>query len=266
MIITRRTLTTTCAVEGRGLHSGVPVRMKIHPGEAGIAFRIGTDRILANPDSVTDTQRCTRLGPVATVEHVMSALAGLEITDAEIEIDAPECPGGDGSAHVFVQMLLAAGTTDLPAREGPDVFDRVFAQNEHGSIGVSAGTGRWRYEFQSDTHWPFRETYETSAIQADYASEISPARTTAFESELPWIRQMGLGQGLSEDSVLILGQSAYVNTPRFPDELSRHKLLDAAGDLYLTGVPLRYLNVVGQRSGHTLNVEAARRLWARLRQ
>ncbi len=94
----RRTLLEPVRFEGLGLHSGVPVLMVVHPSSEGICFRLGSDRISATPDNVTDTRRCTRLGSIGTVEHLMSAFAGLEITDAEVELDAPEVPGMDCSA------------------------------------------------------------------------------------------------------------------------------------------------------------------------
>ena len=93
---TRKTLQSDVVMEGLGLHSGIPVKVHIYPGDQGIAFRRGDERVLAKPENVTDTTRCTTLGPVSTIEHLMSAFAGLEITDAEVEVDAPELPGLDG--------------------------------------------------------------------------------------------------------------------------------------------------------------------------
>jgi UDP-3-O-acyl-N-acetylglucosamine deacetylase len=97
VIFTRRTVVNPVSFTGLGLHTGVPVELTIHPGENGIAFRYSSTRTEATPDNVTDTRRSTKLGEVGTIEHLMSALAGLEITDAEIELTAPEIPAMDGS-------------------------------------------------------------------------------------------------------------------------------------------------------------------------
>lgn len=262
MIVHRKTLAEAIVFEGLGLHSGVPVVATAHPGEKGIGFRCGLERVEAIPSNVSDTRRCTRLGGISTIEHLMSALAACEITDAEIELTAPELPAMDGSALPFWTALNAAPTVELGEVEMHDLFTRVFAQEGGASIGIALGTGRGRYEFQSDRDWPYEQDFETEDMVGVYGEQIAPARTTAFHHEIEMARQAGLGQGLDESSVLVLGPSGCVNTARFEDELPRHKLLDLMGDLYLAGVPMRTLSIVGQRSGHRLNVEAASRLAA----
>lgn len=262
MTVHRKTLAEPVAFEGLGLHSGVPVVATVHPGESGIWFRCGSERVEAIPANVSDTRRCTRLGGISTIEHLMSALAACEITDAEIELTAPELPAMDGSALPFWIALNAAPTRELAEIERPDLFTRVFAQEAGASIGIALGTGRGRYEFQSDRDWPYEQAFETEDMVGGYGGQIAPARTTAFHHEVEMARQAGLGRGLNETSVLVLGPSGCVNTARFEDELPRHKLLDLMGDLYLAGVPMRTLSIVGQRSGHRLNVEAASRLAA----
>lgn len=262
MIVHRKTLAEAIVFEGLGLHSGVPVVATVHPGGAGIWFRCGSERVEAIPANVSDTRRCTRLGGIATIEHLMSALAGSEFTDAEVELTAPELPAMDGSALPFWTDLSAAAKAELGEVEKPDLFTRVFAQEGGASIGIALGTGRGRYEFQSDRDWPYEQSFETEDMLRDYGSQIAPARTTAFHHEIEMARQAGLGRGLDESSVLVLGPSGCVNAARFENELPRHKLLDLMGDLYLAGVPMRTLSIVGQRSGHRLNVEAASRLAA----
>jgi len=258
---TRRTLTRPAHFEGLGLHTGVPVRVTVNPGEDGIAFRYGTGRWAARPEFVTDTTRSTRLGEVGTIEHLMSALAGMEITDAEVEVSAPEMPGLDGSASGYVRGLAEAVLQDLGEAELPSLYRRVFLKEEDGTeIAIGKGTGHWRYVFTAGDRWPGVQAFELDALPQGYVDEIASARTFAFAEEVPMIIQMGLGQGLDDTSALILGIEGYKNESRFEDEPARHKLLDLCGDLYLAGVPLRFLNVVAERSGHRTNVKAAEML------
>jgi UDP-3-O-[3-hydroxymyristoyl] N-acetylglucosamine deacetylase len=256
----RRTLKGVVKLSGRGLHGGEPVDVTMHPSDNGIAFRLGPARTQAVVENVTDTTRCTRLGEISTIEHVMSALAGLEITDVEIELSSPELPGLDGSAREYVEAILAAGVVDIGSKESFVPFKRVFFQEESVSIAAAAGEGHWRFEYLTGDRWPNTQVFESSNVVASYISDISPARTIALSEEVPYLLQMGLGQGLDETSALILGTKGYENEARFSDEPARHKLLDLIGDLYLSGIPVRLLNVVAVRSGHRTNIALARQL------
>lgn len=261
MIFTHKTLRAPAHFEGLGLHSGVPVKVTVHPGEDGIAFRYGGTRTVAHPANVTDTTRSTRLGEIGTVEHLMSALAGLEITDAEIELDAPELPGLDGSSDAYVKGLAAAGFETHGEFEVPALFTRVFLQEDDGTkLAIAKGAGHWRYVFTTPNRWPGEQAYESEDLIGIYPAEIAPSRTFAFAEEIPFIIEMGLGKGLDETSALILGIEGYKNEARFEDEPARHKLLDLMGDLYLAGVPVRALSVVAERSGHRANIHAAKML------
>lgn len=193
----------------------------------------------------------------------MAALAGLEITDAEIELTSPELPALDGSALPYVQALREEGFEPLGVAELAVPFARVFVQQDGRKVAVSAGAGHWRYEFRS-THWPFEQIFEVEDLLSGFASEIAPARTFGFEHEVAAIQAAGMARGLDLDSALVLGSEGYANAARFPDEPARHKLLDAMGDLYLAGIPLRMLNLVGEASGHQMNVQAAAQLRAAL--
>lgn len=260
MTFERFTLSRAARFEGLGLHTGVPVSVTVHPASDGISFRLGQDRVAASPENVTDTTRCTRLGRVGTVEHLMSAFAGLEITDAEVELDAPEVPGLDGSARPFVEGLLQAGFERIGEAVRPHLFGRVFLHHGNAEIAAAKGDGHWRYQYDTNTRWPGLQDFELKRVTQGYVSEVAGARTFAFEEELPMISQMGLGRGLDESSALILGSEGYTNQARFDDEPARHKLLDLIGDLYLSGVPIRFLDVVAHRSGHTANVMAAAKI------
>lgn len=260
MIFNRLTLAQDARFEGLGLHSGVPVTMTVRPGERGIIFHHNGSSVNAHPENVTDTTRSTRLGEIGTVEHIMSALAGLEITDAEIELTAPEIPGMDGSSTLFVHGLQSAGTQTIGTQELPDLYSRIYHQEPDLKIALGKGNGHWRYEFETGERWPGSQHYETQAVIEDYPTEIAPARTTAFNEEIPMVIKAGLAKGLDKDSALILGDNGYMNEARFEDEPARHKLLDMIGDLYLSGVPIRFLNVVGSKNGHRANIIMAKML------
>jgi UDP-3-O-[3-hydroxymyristoyl] N-acetylglucosamine deacetylase len=253
----RRTVKRPVSLAGNGLHSGVAVRVTIHPGADGIRFKHGSNWIDAIPENVSSTTRCTSLGEVSTIEHLMAAFGGLEVTDADVEVDAAELPALDGSAGPYVAALVEAGFEDLAPGSFEPLFERIFVQEPTYKLAVGAGTGHWRYEFVTESGWPGVQTLEVAEIAANFPTTIAPARTIAFEDEIEAARAAGLGQGLDIDSVVLIGSSGYANEPRFPDEPARHKLLDAMGDLYLAGVPLAFLNVVGERSGHEANVRAA---------
>jgi UDP-3-O-[3-hydroxymyristoyl] N-acetylglucosamine deacetylase len=257
MIYSARTIAGDVVFEGKGLHTGMPVRMVVRPGTAGIAFTLGSERVLAIPENVTDTRRSTRLGSVGTIEHLMAAFAGLEITDAEVELNAPEVPGMDGSAKLYVEGFLGAGFIDGEERQVPDLYRRIFLAEDNISISIGKGAGHGRYVYDLGERWPGAQVYESESVTAVFATEIAPARTFALTEEVPHLKRLGLGQGLDETSAVIVGPAGYENEVRFPDELARHKLLDLMGDLYLAGVPLRALNFVGERSGHRTHVQAA---------
>ncbi|MCC7230263.1 MAG: UDP-3-O-acyl-N-acetylglucosamine deacetylase [Fimbriimonadaceae bacterium] len=258
MKFTRQTLKNEACFEGLGLHGGQPVRVRVMPSDEGIRFRVGSQRWRAVAEEVTQTDRCTRLGDVSTIEHLMSALAGLEVTDAEIEVEGGEMPGLDGSAQEFVSGILAQGLTQLDDAEIETPFKRVFLQEKDVKSAIGRGAGHWQYTYDLGERWPGSQTFESPDVVLEYRKEIAPARTFALIEELPMIEKFGLGKGLDENSALVIGEVGFRNEPRFEDEPARHKLLDLIGDLYLSGIPIRFLNVVAERSGHASNVRAAR--------
>ena len=251
----RRTVLAPVTLTGRGLHSGRPVTVRIHPSDSGIAFRCGGVRVAATPAAVTGTRWHTTVGGIGTVEHLMSAFAGLSITDAEVELSYPELPALDGSAAGYVAVLrtqaLGAAAVPLPAVSLPR--NEVVVRTAGSSIRARAGSGVWSYTFRHGS----RTRTATHRLPADYVAEIAPARTIAIAEQVPAMVARGLGQGLDESSVLLLTPDGYANTPRFPDEPARHKLLDLVGDLYLSGVPAGLLDVEASFSGHTENVRLA---------
>lgn len=256
----RQTVADSVEFCGKGVHTGEACSARVFPGSDGIAFRVGSERILAMPSSVTDTTRTTRLGPVGMAEHLMSAFAAMEISDAEVEVIGPELPILDGSALDYWNGLQAVGAERTGKTSKVTIFSRVNVQGDNEErIGVSAGSGRWRYEWEVPGCWLGPLGFEAS-LPDDYGEQIAPAKTFCQESEIAMARAAGLGKGADEHNTLVIGQEGYLTEQRFRDEPPRHKLLDLIGDLMLAGIPPRFLNVVAERSGHRLNVEAAARL------
>jgi UDP-3-O-acyl-N-acetylglucosamine deacetylase len=255
----RRTLARDVEFEGPGLHSGRPVVVSVRPGSEGYRFTAGGETVVASPSQVTDATRCTRLGKIAVVEHILSALAGLGYTDADIELSAPELPALDGGSLTYAQAFLAAGEVEIGILE-VSMFERVFFIETPIRVAIAVGTGHWRFDFDAGDRWPHSQTFETRLEPSGYLSEVAPARTFAFEEEVGPLRGAGLGLGLDQESALILGAKGFINQPKWPDEPARHKMLDLIGDLALAGVPPFLLDVVAVRSGHRANVAAAQRL------
>lgn len=261
----RRTLVAEARFAGPGLHSGAPCEAVVGPGQDGLWLTAEGRRTEVEPGAVADTLRCTRLGSVSTVEHLLAALAGLGVTDAEIHVSGGEVPAADGSALPFAAAIEAAGTVACGVAAAHGLFERVFSTDGRATVAISRGEGHWRYEFDAGERWPGASAFGAELTPGVFLSEVAPARTFAFEEEVERLRAAGLGRGLDESSCLVLGRSGYVNPARFSDEPARHKLLDLVGDLSLAGVPTAVLNVVAARSGHTLNVQAAGRLASRVR-
>jgi len=258
----RYTVSAAVSWAGHGLHGGQAVKVTVHPGSDGLAFRVGHQRTPATPENVTDTRRCTTLGDISTIEHLMSALAGLDYTDAEIEVEGGELPALDGSATEYVDGLLNAGRASVGTLEVEGLFKRVFTGEDEVKVAIAAGDGEWCYEYDCSPRWPGQQVVTYQVTPEVYQAEIAAARTFAFEEEVEPMRALGLGMGLDENSCLVLGAAGFVNGARFPDEPARHKLLDLIGDLALAGVPVAALDVSAHRSGHRVNVVAAQRLAA----
>lgn len=262
MTFRRRTVADDVAFTGLGLHSGESVVLTVRPSESGITFRNPKGVWEAVPENVSDTSRCTRLGEISTIEHLMSAFCGLEITDADVEVTASELPALDGAAATYVEGIKRVGFSDLGEKSVRDLFTRLFLHEGDIKIAVASGDGHWRFEYVTSPRWPGAQVFEAMGLPEGYEEQIAPCRTFGLEEEIPHLHAMGLARGLDLSTALVLGQSGYVNEPKFDDEPARHKLLDCMGDLYLSGVPARFLSVVAERSGHRTNVAMAAKLRA----
>ena len=260
---------------GVGLHTGAKVYMTLRPATAnsGIVFR-RTDltppvEIKAEPHAVGDTRlsSCLEKGGVrvSTVEHLMSALAGLGIDNAYVDVTAPELPIMDGSAGPFVFLLQSAG---IEEQNAPKRFIRILKPVE-----VEEGDKWVRFEpfagFKLTlsiefTHPVFDKVPQTVTVDfstTSYVKEVSRARTFGFMQEVETMRGQGLALGGSMDNAIVMDEYRVLNTDglRYADEFVKHKALDAIGDLYLLGHPVIGA-FTGHKSGHALNNRLLRRL------
>ncbi|MEK6662874.1 MAG: UDP-3-O-acyl-N-acetylglucosamine deacetylase [Pseudomonadota bacterium] len=276
-MIKQRTLKNVISATGVGLHTGQKVTLTLRPAAAdtGIVFRrVDLPQpvtIKADPFQVTDTRMCSALEAdgvkVNTVEHLMSALAGLGIDNVYIDLTASEVPIMDGSASPFVFLVQSAGVEEQNA---PKRFIRVKK-----TIQITDGD-KWvklepyngfRVTLSIDFKHPVFDQ-SGKAVTVDFADtsfikEISRARTFGFMHEVEYLRNNGLALGGSLDNAIVMDEFRVLNTDglRYDDEFVKHKALDAIGDLYLLGHPLIGA-FTGHKSGHALNNQLLRGLLA----
>ena len=276
-MLAQRTLKNVIRATGVGLHSGEKVYLTLRPApvDTGIVFR-RTDlepvvEIPASAGLVTETMLCTGLsqgaGKVLTVEHLMSALAGLGIDNAWIELSAPEVPIMDGSAGPFVFLLQSAG---LVEQNAPKRFIRIVRPvevSDGDKVARFVPHDGFRLDFTVEFNHPAIPSQQSRAVvefSTDaYIREVSRARTFGFMRDLEFMRERNLGLGGSMDNAIVLDEFRVLNDDglRYADEFVRHKILDAVGDLYLAGHP-----IIGayeaRKSGHALNNKLVRALLA----
>lgn len=272
-----RTVLQNVRCTGIGLHTGKPVSAEIRPAEAGrgIVFRRvdlpGAPEIAARYELGADFTLGTTLrrpdgaASVATVEHLMAALAGMGIDNALVDVEGPEMPAADGSAAPFVALLRRAGVRTLgQPRRAIRVLKPV--QLFEGSKSVSLEPApHFSLSVTIDFDNPVigQQTCTYSAHDDDFATALAPARTFGLLQEVDWLRQQGLALGGSLDNAIVINGTTVMNQGglRFADEFARHKVLDALGDLALAGAPLQ-ARFVGIRSGHAMNNRLLHALFA----
>ena len=253
---------------GVGVHSGVAVTARVEPAPAGHGIRFiradVSDRdpvIPALADFVVDTRLGTTLANadgvrVATVEHMMAALAGLSIDNARVFLTAPEAPILDGSAKDFCRGLIRAGRRPQSARRTMiEVLEPIEARDGD-KLARLLPADRFEMAFEIDFDDPAigKQHLEMILDSGDFQRELADARTFGFRAEVDALRAAGLARGGSLDNVVVIEDGRVMNPEglRRPDEFVRHKMLDAVGDLALLGAPIlgRY---EGRFSGHALN-------------
>lgn len=272
-MIKQRTLKSVVTATGVGLHGGQKVALSLRPAapDTGIVFRrvdlTPPVDLPADPYSVVDTRMCSGLqqgeAKIGTVEHLMSALAGLGIDNAWIDVDAPEIPILDGSAGPFVFLIQSAGIVEQKA---PKRFIRVKKAVEYREgdkwVRLEPYDG-FRLEFSIVFNHPAIDRTGTSVsvdfAEQDYARDVARARTFGFMQEVEYLRDNGLAQGGSLDNAIVMDEYRVLNADglRYADEFVKHKVLDAIGDLYLVGHPL-LAAYSAHKSGHALNNQILR--------
>ena len=290
----QNTISQPVAFEGRGLHTGAHVHMRLlpAPADSGVRFvrtDLGGLAIPALAGNVVSTRRCTTIGveggSVSTVEHVLSALTGMGIDNATVEIDGPETPILDGSALPYVEEILKAGITELDApRQYVELSKALTISSERtGSMIKLEPCDRLEISLTADFDSRVLGKQEVRWSEGDdYARELAPCRTFVFFHEIEALARAGLVKGGTVDNAIVimereapqrsvdsvcdlLGLPRCKATPagyldnvslHFPDECGRHKLLDLLGDLRLCGGFL-HARVSAFRPGHTINTQSA---------
>ena len=274
-MIKQRTLKNVIRATGVGLHTGEKVYLTLRPAatDTGIVFRridlAEPVEIRACPENVSDTRLSTTLEyngvRVSTVEHLMSAFAGLGIDNAYVDLTAAEVPIMDGSAGPFVFLVQSAGIAEQNA---PKRFMRIKKE-----VRVEEGD-KWasfqpfegfKVSFAIEFNHPtFRNSTQHATVDfstTSFVKEVSRARTFGFMGDLETLRAVGLARGGGLDNAIVLDEYRILNDDglRYEDEFVKHKVLDAIGDLYLLGHPL-VGSFSAHKSGHSLNNRLLRHL------
>ncbi len=281
-MLQQRTIKTLTRAVGVGLHSGQRVELTLRPAQAdtGIVFRrVDLPEpvdIPINAQAVVDTRMASTIGAggakVHTVEHLMSACAGLGLDNLYIDITAEEVPILDGSASSFVYLLQSAG---IEVQGAPKKFLRVLQ-----AVEVREGEGdqlKWArldphhgftLSFEIDFHHPAVDStgqrVEFDMGSGRYSRDIARARTFAFSRDVEMMRANGLALGGGLDNAIVMDDTKVLNADglRYAEEFAKHKMLDAIGDLYCVGHPM-LAAYSAFRSGHALNNRLLRELLAR---
>lgn len=273
----QHTLKSEIGCSGTGLHTGntVSIVLKPAPEDTGIVFR-RTDEagqnaeIEARVENVVEATLCTTLGnsdgvKIATVEHLLAALAGCHVDNVIVEVDGPEMPIMDGSAAPFVFLIECSGTVaQSKPRRVIEVLKRVEVSEGNSVASLSPGNGfSVDFEIDFDTHAIGKQDKSVRLVNGTFKGEISRARTFGFAEEVDQLRKMGLARGGSLDNAVVVSGDKVLNDEglRYDDEFVRHKILDCVGDLYLAGAPISG-HFEGYRSGHAMNHAIVRALFA----
>jgi len=275
----QQTLARTAMISGRGLFHGVEARLRLLPAEpgSGIVFRrvdlAGKPEVKAHVNNVTSAPRRTVLAAangavVETTEHLMSALAGLQVDNCIVEINAPEVPAVDGSCLPFCEAILEAGLNIQSAPRDLLIIDESQGVNDRAGeqwIEIipsydGSTTIDYRLDYGPRTAIP-SQSFSVSMTPEIFLKEIAPARTFVLKNEVEALQIMGFGKHLTGKDLVVFDTDGSVidNKLRWADEPVRHKILDCIGDLALNG-QMFVGRVVARRSGHKLNHVMAKTL------
>ncbi|MDX8404875.1 MAG: UDP-3-O-acyl-N-acetylglucosamine deacetylase [Mariprofundus sp.] len=263
-MITQRTLNHSIRCSGIGLHSGRKIQLVLHPAaeNSGITFvrsDLGVE-IPARADCVTDTRLCTTIGQgdahISTVEHLLSALSGLGVDNARIEVGGAEVPIMDGSSAPFVFLIQCAGIREqTQAKKVMRILKRIQVEEGDKRCCLYPAAG-FSVSYLLDYDHPLlrKRSVKIDFSRQAYTREISRARTFGFLHEVEALQKAGLALGGSLENAIVLDKHRVVNEGglRYEDECVRHKILDTLGDLALAGYPIVGA-FEGELTGHDMN-------------
>ncbi len=276
-MIRQRTLKNVIRATGVGLHTGEKIYLTLRPAavDIGIIFRrvdlTPTVDIPAKPNNVGDTRLSTTLecngARISTVEHLLSAFAGLGIDNAYVDVSAAEVPIMDGSAGPFVFLIQSAGVEEQNSAKRFIRIKRSVVVEEEGKSARFEPFDGFKVSFSIDFNHPaFCEKSKVASIDfssTSFVKEVSRARTFGFIRDIEMLRKNDLALGGSMDNAIVVDDHKVLNEDglRYNDEFVKHKILDAIGDLYLLGHSL-IGSFIGHKSGHALNNKLLKALLA----
>ncbi|MCD4657062.1 MAG: UDP-3-O-acyl-N-acetylglucosamine deacetylase [Planctomycetes bacterium] len=256
-----------------GLHLGreVTVTLKPAPENTGVVF-IRTDlpekpRLLVSVHNLVERQRRTALTvgdvEIHTIEHLLAALKGCEIDNVFVEINGPELPGSDGSAKAYVDIIVKAGTLEQDTIREYYELSNPVGVSINGATLVAMPTDKFELQIDYTLAYqhPLLQDFLSYKLEKEtFINDISPARTFVLESEVQMLQLAGLGKGATTKNTLVVGETSVIeNNLRFPNEFTRHKVLDLIGDISLLPKTLK-AHLIAVRSGHNVNIALVRKL------
>lgn len=271
----QKTIAKEASLKGTGLHTSNKVNVTFKPAEAdkGINFiRVDLTHkpvikaVVDNLLSTAHSPRRTSIGQdgaeIQTIEHLMAAIAGLQIDNLNIEMDNDEVPGLDGSSLKFIEILSKAGVKEQEKEKRPYTLkEPIFAEEEGSSI-IALPCSEFKISYTLSYDHPFlRSGFMQAVVNREFfEKELASARTFCLEEEAQDLQRQGLGQGANYENTLVVGKNGVIkNKLRYDDEFVRHKILDLIGDLCLVGFPLK-THIIALRSGHSLNLKLAKKI------
>jgi len=268
--VNQKTLASAFQFSGVALHTGAQVEVDVAPATAGTGITFVRDgvEIPALAENVVETSRATVLGvrgtTVSTVEHLLSALFGMQVDNARIAISGPEVPVVDGSAQWFVGQIERVGVRDLGLERASVALDAPILERDGDRLIIALPAERFSLRCIVDFPHPVGSEYLALTIdEATYAREVAGARTFGYLHEVEALRARGLAQGGSLENAVVFGPDGPLQTLRWSNEVVRHKMLDLLGDLALVGA-WPQCEIVAVKSGHALHARMSSRLRERL--
>ena len=261
------TLRDTLRFQGVGLHTGDTASMEIRPAPAGTGYVFVLSdgaRIPALAEFAVETPLCTIVQShgrsISTIEHVLSALMGMGVSDAEIALHGPEIPILDGSAKIYVDAICETGLQLSDRPRSQITVREPFEIRERDKAVIVLPADAFRVRFIADYDAPIGTHYFDNTITPEtYRNEIAPARTFTFLRDVEAMRAQGLARGGSLDNALVYDEEGPMQPLLWGNEIVRHKVLDLIGDFALLGAWPR-CEVIAIKSGHAMHARVTRAL------